>query len=115
MSCLEASQLITNHYYLERKGDAQREWRKLSLRSGNDCSSGIILRSGNDDCDPEVLRCRLRSGNDNMNKGDLAVRIKRSERRVKLVVRLKAIEYKRASPAPYLPTPSAKPFPSSMP
>ena len=30
MSCLKASQLITNHYYLERKGDAQREWMKLS-------------------------------------------------------------------------------------
>ena len=28
--CLEASQLITNHYYLEHKGDAQREWMKLS-------------------------------------------------------------------------------------
>ena len=27
--CLEASQLITNHYYLERKRDAQREWTKL--------------------------------------------------------------------------------------
>ena len=35
-----------------------------------------------------------------MTERDLAVRIKRSERRVKLVVRLKAIEYKRASPAP---------------
>ena len=29
--CLEASQLIINHYYLKRKGDAHREWTKLRV------------------------------------------------------------------------------------
>ena len=56
----------------------------------------------------------LQSGNVNIIKGDLAVQIKQSECKVKLVVRLKAIEYKRVSPTFYLPIRSAKPFLSSI-
>ena len=46
-----------------------------------------------------------------MIERDLAVQIKQLEHKVKLVVRLKAIKYKKSSSAPYLPIPSAKPFP----
>ena len=91
------------------------------LRSGNDVWSREViwqwwLRSGNDGWSKGMIwRWWLRSGNVNMIERDLVVQIKRSKYKVKLVVRLKAIEYKKASPVSYLPTPSAKPFPSSMP
>ena len=47
-------------------------------------------------CNLKILRYKLKSDNDNINKGDLVVEIKKLEHRVKLVVKLKVIEYKKA-------------------
>lgn len=87
------------------------------------------LQSGNNNCNLDkdnwsrrmILQYKLQSGNKdyNLEKDGWSKKInrttKQSEHKVKLIIKLKAIEYKRASSTLYLFTPSARAFPSSLP